>query len=228
MEKISEEKDVVIPGEPLSKGMDFLPGDGTYREDKKILSNYLGVVQFKDRLVKVVPIRGRYIPEKDDIVIGEIERVSHSNWTIEINSPYTGILSISEATEEYVDLNEDDISDYFDIGELVATKITKVTKSKDVQLSMEDKMCKKLEGGRIVEIPHTKVPRLIGKKGSMINTIKRKTSCTIIVGQNGRIWLEGDNEELAAKAIKKVDREAHTEGLTEKISEWLDERRGDE
>lgn len=226
MEKISEERETVIPGEVLCKGMDFLPGDGVYRKDKEIFSKYLGIVEFKDRLTKVVPLRGKYIPEKDNIVIGEVSSVSHSNWTITIKSPYTGVLSISEATEEYIDLSEDDISDYFDIGDLVATKITKVTKGKDVQLSMEDRMCRKLKGGKVVDIPHTKVPRLIGKKGSMVNTIKKKTSCTIIVGQNGRVWIKGENEDLAARAVRKVDKEAHTKGLTERISEWLEEQKG--
>lgn len=228
MEKISEEKEIVTPGELLCEGMDFLPGDGTFRGDENIYSNYLGAVQFRDRLVKVVPLRGKYVPKKNDIIIGEISSVSHSNWSVELNSPYTGILPISEATDEYIDLNEDDITEYFDIGDLIATKITKVTKGKDVQLSMKDKMCRKFKKGRVIEIPPAKIPRLIGKKGSMINTIKKKTSCTLIAGQNGRIWVSGENERLALEAIKKVDREAHTNGLTDKISEWLDEKTGGE
>ena len=228
MEKISNEKEIVTPGEVLCKGMDFLPGDGTYRKDEDVLSNYLGAVQFRDRLVKVVPLRGKYVPKKNDIVIGEISSVSHSNWTVDINSPYSGILPISEATDEYIDLSEDDITEYFDIGDLVAIKITKVTKGKDVQLSMKDKMCRKFKKGKAIEIPPTKIPRLIGKKGSMINTIKKKTSCSIIAGQNGRIWVSGENENLAVEAIKKVDREAHTNGLTDEISQWLDERTGGE
>lgn len=107
----------------------------------------------------------------------------------------------------------------------MVAKITKVTKEKDVQLSMSDKLSKKLEQGTLTEVPTTKVPRLIGKKGSMINTIKKKTDCSIIVGQNGRVWIKGEAEDLAREAVQKVDREAHTEGLTEKISDWLDDRR---
>ncbi len=60
----------------------------------------------------------------------------------------------------------------------------------------------------------------------MINAIKKKTDCTIIVGQNGRVWIKGEAEDLARKAVQKVNQEAHTDGLTEKVSNWLDENRG--
>jgi len=232
MAKLIEERAVVIPGEGIYQGMDYLPGFGTYRdqageEDQAhIRSSYLGVVEYKkDNLVKTVPLRKKYIPQTGDSIIGEISRISYSNWTVELNSPYKGILPVSEAVDEYVDLGETDISKYLSLGDLVVAKVTKVTKEKDVQLSMTDKLSKKLERGTLTEVPTTKVPRLIGKKGSMINTIKRKTDCTIIVGQNGRVWIKGEAEDLARKAVQKVNREAHTDGLTQKIADWLDEKR---
>lgn len=232
MAKLIEERSIVIPGEAIYEGMDYVPGFGTYREesedkeDSNVRSRYLGAVEYrKGNQVKTVPLRKKYIPQTGDSVIGEISRISYSNWTVELNSPYTGILPVSEAVDEYVDLGETDISKYFSLGDLVVAKITKVTKEKDVQLSMSDKLSKKLERGTLTEVPTTKVPRLIGKKGSMINTIKRKTDCTIIIGQNGRVWIKGEAEDLAREAVQKVNREAHTEGLTQKISDWLDERR---
>jgi len=94
----------------------------------------------------------------------------------------------------------------------------------DVNLSMEDQRCRKLRGGRIIEVYPSKVPRVIGKQGTMVKQIKRKTGCKIIVGQNGLVWIQGDNPNLAAKAVRKVEKEAHTQGLTDKIGEWLDEQ----
>jgi exosome complex component RRP4 len=81
----------------------------------------------------------------------------------------------------------------------------------------------KFKGGIIVDIAPTKVPRLIGKKGSMINMIKDKTNCKIVVGQNGLVWVKGDEdmEQLTKDVIHLIEAEAHTSGLTNKIKNKL-------
>jgi exosome complex component RRP4 len=81
----------------------------------------------------------------------------------------------------------------------------------------------KFKGGIIVDIAPTKVPRLIGKKGSMINMIKDKTKCKIVVGQNGLVWVKGDEdmEQLTKNIIHLIEAEAHTSGLTNKIKNKL-------
>lgn len=58
----------------------------------------------------------------------------------------------------------------------------------------------------------------------MINMIKTLTGTRIIVGQNGWVWVSGKNDELerlAIEAILKVDRESHTQGLTDRVKEFL-------
>jgi len=58
----------------------------------------------------------------------------------------------------------------------------------------------------------------------MINLIKKMTQTRIIVGQNGWVWVSGRKEELervAIEAILKVDRESHTQGLTDRVKELL-------
>jgi len=53
--------------------------------------------------------------------------------------------------------------------------------------------------------------------------LKKELDCSIFVGQNGRIWLRGDEKmmDLAIRTIFKIEREAHTSGLTDKIKEYL-------
>ena len=58
--------------------------------------------------------------------------------------------------------------------------------------------------------------------------IKDHSKCNIIVGQNGRVWIQGDNvadEILATKAIMKIEEASHVDGLTNKIKELLEEGR---
>jgi exosome complex component RRP4 len=222
MSRVVDSNDIVTPGEVVVDGNDLYTDEGVYEENGKIYSKYFGTVRFSDNSVQVRPMHGRYMPEEEDIVIGEVTRVSYSRWTIEFNSPYEGSLNIADATDEYVDLDEDDLTDFYDVGDAVAVKIKSVTKAKDVDLSMEDKRCKKLEGGRVIEIPPSKVPRVIGKRGTMIKQVTNKTGANVIVGQNGQVWIKGDNANLAAKAVHKIVEEAHTDGLTDRISEFLD------
>jgi len=91
-------------------------------------------------------------------------------------------------------------------------------------VTLKDQGLRKLQGGQIVEISHSKVPRVIGKSGSMIQIIKNYTNCRIFVGQNGRIWLDGDVDGImrAIKAIQMIEEGAQSFGLTEKVREYLE------
>lgn len=216
-------KSIVVPGELIAKGVDFLPGGGTYKEAGEVRSKVLGVVRIKgDRLVSVVPLAGQYMPYAGDGIIGVIADVQISSWMVDANAPYVAFLSLSEGVEEYVDLQKTDLTHYFDVGDVIYAKVLSVSKRKDVKLTMRDRMCRKLHGGNIMKITPTKVPRLIGKGGSMIELIKQKTGCHIIVGQNGLVWIKGEKEDAAAEAVLMVERESHVEGLTDRISAFLE------
>jgi exosome complex component RRP4 len=82
---------------------------------------------------------------------------------------------------------------------------------------------RKLHGGEVISISPLKVPRVIGKSGSMITLLKKYTNCQLFVGQNGRIWIEGSMDEikLAIKAIRIIEQSAHISGLTDLIENYL-------
>ncbi|MFA6710793.1 MAG: KH domain-containing protein, partial [Candidatus Methanomethylophilaceae archaeon] len=96
--------------------------------------------------------------------------------------------------------------------------------SKKIQVTMNDSGLRRLEGGQIVEIPYAKVSRVIGKSGSMIQMIKNMTDCRIFVGQNGRIWIDGDDERatVAVQAIEMIEANAQSSNLTEKVKAFLE------
>jgi exosome complex component RRP4 len=217
-------REIVVPGQPLARGMDILPGDGTYRAGEEIRASVLGMVEIKGRLAKVIPLGGRYIPKEGDVVIGVVDGVRFSNWSMEINSPYGAVLPISEASDSYIDTRKNDMTDFFSVGNTVITKVSVVDNQMNVNVSMRGPGLQKLSGGHVFEIASAKVPRVIGKGGSMIRTLKEATGCNILVGQNGRVWLKGqnrENEALAIRTIKKIEAEAHTSGLTNRIRESL-------
>jgi exosome complex component RRP4 len=58
----------------------------------------------------------------------------------------------------------------------------------------------------------------------MVKMLKEKTGCQITVGQNGVILVTGktlEDEQLAIMAIGKIEQEAHTRGLTERVTEMI-------
>ena len=222
MTRVKEENELVAPGEVVFEGDEVRPHSGVFEENNKIKSKFVGVVEYAGSSVRVVPMSGRYIPQEGDIVIGEVSSVSFSNWRVDLDSPYESMMKIDVAVDEYIDLDEDDLTDYFDVGDAIVTKVENVTEGFDVNVSMEDRRCRKLRGGRIIKIAPPKVPRVIGKKGSMVKQIKDATGTKVIVGQNGLVWIKGDNETLAVKAVKKVEREAHVDGLTDHMAGWLE------
>lgn len=221
-ELLVNERELVIPGQILAKGLDYLPSSGCFRANDEVKAKLLGLVRLKDRFVSIVPLAGVYIPKPGDGVIGFVKDMQTTLWVIDINSPYDSIMVLAQAVDEYIDLNKTDISMFYDIGDVIYAKVLSVSKSKSVHLTMNDYRARKLIGGRIMKITPSKVPRLIGREGSMIEMIKDKTKTQIIVGQNGIVWLKGEKEALAVEAVLTIENESHTVGLTDRISELLE------
>lgn len=220
-------RELVLPGDMLSEGK-LKAGSGTYVENGKIFASQLGIVSVRSNFVNVVPLAGKFIPKVGDQVIGIVIDVGPSNWLIDINSPYPAPMHINEAPWK-VDFG--DTGRYLNVGDLILGKIFMVDEVKHVQVTMRNHGLRKLQGGHVVEISYSKVPRVIGRNGSMIQMIKNNTGCRIIVGQNGRIWLDGEMDAIsvAIKAIQMIEREAQTIGLTERLRELLEgarEKRG--
>ncbi len=218
-----EEKQVVVPGQVIAEGMEYLPSHGTYRKDDKVLVNKLGILSVEGKVLKTQPLSGRYIPKQDDIIIGKVIDILVSGWRFDVNSPYSAVLPVKDASFDFIARGAD-LSKYFALEDYAVAKVTNVTSQNLVDLTVKGQGLKKLEGGRILKANCHKVPRIIGKKGSMISLIKEQTGCNIIVGQNGWIWIKGEpkQESLAYKAINMVEKESHKQGLTEKVQKLLD------
>ena len=82
----------------------------------------------------------------------------------------------------------------------------------------------RIDSGELASISPTRVPRLIGKRGSMIQMIESSTNATLTVGQNGLVVVscEETNGLLKAlAAIRMVDEQAHLVNLTDKVKKML-------
>jgi exosome complex component RRP4 len=222
-----KDKDIVVPGETLAIGMDFLPSYGTYREGENILASRLGLVNVEGKVIKLVPLSGVYLPKKGDTIIGQVTEVLLSGWRISTNSAYSAVLNMKDATSDFIPRGAD-LTRYFAIGDYVMATIINVTSQNLVDLTMKGPGLRKLNGGRILNVNANKVPRIIGKQGSMVSMIKQYTNCRILVGQNGIVWIQGEEpvkELLAVNTIRKIEKEAHLVGLTDRIKDFLEQHK---
>jgi exosome complex component RRP4 len=222
-----ESRSVVVPGMVLARGMDYLPSKGTYRHEDKIIANRLGLVQLDGKVIKTLPLAGRYLPKKDDIIIGRVIDVLLNGWRVEINSPYESMLTMKEASSDFIQRGAD-LTRYFALNDWVICQVVAVTSQNLIDVSVRGQGLRKLIGGSILNVNTHKVPRIIGKRGSMVGMIKRATDCNILVGQNGRVWLNGspEMEVIAVAAIRMIEQNAHKSGLTEQVKVFLEEKTG--
>jgi len=217
------ENQFVLPGDVIVTG-DYRPEQNVILEGNRLMSTATGFSEIKDDLVTVTPLTGLYTPKTDDLVIGKI--VSHNalSWEVDINSYYSGILTASDIFGKDYSPSRDDLSLKLKTGDIILARIANVN-SRDPLITITGENLGKIDSGELIKIPPTKIPRLIGKHGSMIQTIEASTNATITVGQNGFIVVSCDETNgllKALAAIRMIDEQAHLVDLTDKVKKMLE------
>ncbi len=222
-EILKKERDVVLPGEKLVESLDYLPGRNVFREGNDIFAKKVGLVSVLNRVVSVIPFNSVYIPKVGDMVIGEVIDIQSNGWILDIGAPFEAYLPLS-GVREFIDTTRTELSKVYGLGDILYGKIHVVNQHNSIHISMQDIKARKFRDGHVIRVNAAKVPRVIGKEGSMVNLIKDKTGCHISVGQNGMIWLAGEYELVAEQAIRLIEEEAASEGLTDRMAMFLKEK----
>lgn len=195
-------KSIVIPGDLLFPYKQT--GDFYYVENGKTYSSIVGIFDSEKKIL--IPLEGVYFPKVGDTIIGIITDVRFSNYLVDTNSPFEGIVF-----SKFVKFP-------LNIGEVIEAEVKGIEGTEIILQNV-----KRLMGGKLIEIKPSKIPRVIGKGRSMLELIEKYTNTKLTVGLNGRIWIKGENIAKAAKAIIKIEKEAHVSGLTERITKFLEE-----
>lgn len=216
----NDKRTVVIPGQLLGDVQKLKAGHGTFIEQGKIFSEKLGILNQHGQFVNVVALKGRYHPIVEDFVIGVVLEALPSGWLVDINAPYPALLHVNE-TPWKIEFGE--AKRFLNAGDTLMAKMLQIDEAKKLQITLNDRNLYKIKGGHILTIEPSKVPRVIGKKGSMIELIKKFTRCRIFVGQNGRMWIDGPDEGIVKtlKVIQMIENEALCFGLTHRVEEFL-------
>lgn len=219
-ESLEVKRIVVIPGEVIVSGEDYLPSEGTKRIGQNVVASRYGLAEIAGRVIKVIPLFGAFIPRRGNVVIGRVSDITFAGWLIDIDTATSGFLPLDECPRF---INKDEMDQFLAIGDVVAAKIWNI-KTKGIDLSLRSRGLGKLEGGYMFRVIPARVPRIIGKEGSMITLIKEKTGCDVTIGQNGWIWIKGesiDEEIRARKAIEYISEQVLVSGLTDHMEEWF-------
>lgn len=222
-----ERKQLVTPGDLLAED-DYIAGDNTYKDDGKIYASRVGLVDFEAKKVHVVALKAFYVPYVGDTVIGKVVEVTIGGWIVDINAPYFAMLRASDVIDRPFKPETSDLPSIFDVGDLIIAKVVAYDRTRDPLLTIREPGLGKIMRGQLVEITTTKIPRVIGRKGSMISMIKKETECQITIGQNGLILISGktpEDERLAVMALHKIEEESHTSGLTDRVTEMLKKKK---
>jgi len=199
-----KEKKIVVPGELVTEERKKL-GQHVFVENGKIYSDSLGITYPASAVAYVVPLRGNYIPQRDDLILGIVSRETVKGYMVEINSIYPSYLSA------------DKVRDNLQKGSIVSAKVADVNEINEAELFN----VRVFYGGEVMQVSPPKVPRMIGKNGSMLSVLKNGTGCNLLVGRNGWLWVKGGDVQLLTEAVKLIESEAHLDNLTVKVEELL-------
>ena len=193
---------IVLPGDYLwdgkvSKGKEMV----MYEKGGKVYASVVGLVKDK----RMTPLEMVYIPKPDDPIVGIIVGKRGPGYFVETGTGYQ-FLILSRTTRVR-----------FPLGALVYGKVERV--EGDGTAILGD--IKLLKTGKIFAISPSKVPRVIGKKASMLNLIREKTKCELYVGANGYVYIRGKKISKVIEAVKKIANEAQFEGLTDRMTRFL-------
>ena len=205
---------VVIPGEIIESGNDYLPGEGTEKQGENIVAMKFGLAEESNNLVKVIPLSGVYLPRRGNVVIGRVENITFNGWVVDVGTAEGAFIPLTEVPRF---VNKNELDEVMDIGDMVVAKIMGVNQ-RGIDLTVKIRGLGRGDEGLIFK-------RVIGKEGSMIKLIKDETGCNITVGQNGFIWIQGDkieNELKAKEAVMFITERSFIKGLTEELKKWFD------
>ncbi len=216
-----KERELVLPGQKLARGMK--PGENVFvDEGGAVRSAVIGLVSIQNEKIDVIPLSSSYIPRPNDIVLGKVTRITGTTILVDINAPMPGIILIPRGNRRYHAGNKYDLR----VGDVVLAKIKSFDNLSSPLLTIDAEGLGKITKGILIKVNSAKIPRIIGKRGSMVNLLSSKSHSEIIVAQNGYVLVNPQSlKSLLAikKALNKIQEESHVAGLSDRISRLLDD-----
>ena len=213
---------LVHPGERIGAHDGAEAGHGIRRMNGELVAMRMGTLREDGKMVSVEPLSSRYVPRAGDLVIGYVEGMTNNIWFLDIGASFNAILPMSLAPWK-VEFGA--VREHLDVGDAVLCRVQEVDETHSAVATMKGMGLRKLKSGLLEEIPPHIIPQVIGKGGAMLQSLKSLGQSRMVIGQNGRIWLDGEHDGMRSiRAALEVIREtAHVPGLKERIDALANE-----
>jgi len=199
-------KRIILPGELIFNGVKRL--NHTYVSNSKTYAAIVGM--YDEEHGTLIPLEGVWLPNIGENVVGVVASERNSVYKVMLTDFVEGLIILDRYSREH-----------FSVGGVVRATISEVERKNRVILERYGV----LKGGILLNIKPVKIPRVIGRGDTMIKQLTDLTGSQIVVGRNGLVWINRGNVDLAISALIKIENEAHTSGLTERIKQMLETNR---
>jgi len=212
----------VIPGELIAQGSYGIRGNMLKIGDK-IYATRIGMAEVSTDTIRLISLNGSYMPRLDDLVVGKVVNFNAFGWQVDIESWFPAFLPAANVMGRDYSSARDSLASQLTIGDQLLAAIAGYDRTRDPMLSISGPGLGKIAEGNTIKVSPSKVPRIIGKKGAMVNAIESGSGCRLSIGQNGIIVMVGsaDSVSKATSAINLIESEAHSPGLTQKVHDIL-------
>ncbi len=199
-----KQKKILIPGDLVTEQRKKL-GQHVFVENGKVYADALGITYPGAAAAYVVPLHGKYIPQQGDLVVGIVANETFKGYIVDINSIYYSFVSKESVRHE------------LQRGSIISAIIRDVNEINEAEL--DD--IRVFYGGEVIEVSPVKVPRIIGKNGSMLQVLRSGTGGSLVVGRNGWVWAKGGDISLFVRAVRLIEKESHLSNLTSRVEGFL-------
>ncbi|OBA23912.1 hypothetical protein METBIDRAFT_30279 [Metschnikowia bicuspidata var. bicuspidata NRRL YB-4993] len=180
---------IVTPGELVTDDPTWMKGHGTYFLDNQTFSSVAGNVSRVNRLLSVIPLRGRYEAETGDHVVGRITEVGQKRWKVDIGCKQDAVLMLGSVNlpggvlRRKSESDELQMRNFLKEGDLLNAEVQSVFSNGMASLHTRSLKYGKLRNGIFLKVPSS----LIIKQKN--HTYNLPGNVSIILGVNGYIWL---------------------------------------
>ncbi|XP_073242323.1 exosome complex component RRP4-like [Porites lutea] len=201
-----EPKHIVSPGDVITEDTGYMRGHGTYVDGDKLIASVAGVVERVNKLICVRPFKTRYNGEVGDVVVGRITEVGQKRWKVETFSRLDSVLLLSSVNLPGGELRRRSAEDelmmrhFLAEGDLISAEVQSVYSDGSLSLHTRSLKYGKLREGTLVQVPPSLVKRC---KTHFLNL---PCGATVILGNNGYVWICPLNTEEAMLTDEQTDR----------------------
>jgi exosome complex component RRP4 len=180
---------IVTPGELVTDDPVWMKGHGTYYLDNDTYSSVAGTVSRVNRLLSVIPIRGRYQPETGDHVVGRITEVGQKRWKVDIGAKQDAVLMLGSVNlpggvlRRKNEADELQMRNFLKEGDLLNAEVQSLFHDGSASLHTRSLKYGKLRNGVFVKVPSSLVVR------SKYHSHELPGGVSVILGVNGYVWL---------------------------------------